>query len=32
MWLINKWDSQNIDNKKTFLYAVLEDEIYTKKW
>ena len=30
MWLINKWDPQNIDPETAFLYAVLEEEIYMK--
>ena len=30
MWLVNKWDSQNIDVKTAFLYSVLEEEIYMK--
>ena len=30
MWLINNWDSQTIDVKTSFLYAVLEEEIYMK--
>ena len=30
MWLINKWDSHTIDVETAFLYAVLEEEIYTK--
>ena len=30
MWLVNKWDSQNIDSGTEFLCTVLEEEIYTK--
>ena len=30
MWLINKWGSHAIDVEKSFLYAVLEEEIYMK--
>ena len=29
MWLINKWLYQTIDAKTEFLYAVLEENIYT---
>ena len=31
MWLIAKWDSQNIDAVTECLYAVLEEEIYMNK-
>ena len=30
MWLINKWYSQNIYVETLFLYALLQEEIYTK--
>ena len=30
IWLINKWDSHNIDVETEFLYAVLEEDIYMK--
>ena len=30
MWLINKWDFQNIDLETLFLYTVLEEEICMK--
>ena len=30
MCLINKWESHTIDVEVEFLYAVLEEEIYTK--
>ena len=30
IWLINRWDSHNIDAETAFLYAVLEEEIYRK--
>ena len=30
MWLINKRDSETIDVETAFLYALLEEEIYTK--
>ena len=30
MWLINNWVSQTIDVEIAFLYALLEEDIYTK--
>ena len=29
MWLIKKWDSHTIDSKPAFLYALIEEGIYT---
>ena len=30
MWITNNWYSKTIDVETTFLYTVLEEEIYTK--